>query len=552
MRREKVAIGLACLLMSVWTLFASPARADTTTGGGDANAARSVVLVIDTSGSMKGAKLEGARTAVSAYASALPSDVRVGVVAFASKATVELRPTRDRQAVDTALASLRPRGGTSLYDAVLAAVRVADRAGASRIVVITDGNDSTSKATLTVTANTLARSGIRLDAVDMRPAKVPGAGLRRLAGAGHGKAVMARNAAELAKALAALPKVVKPTPKPVQPDNGEGLAVSGALRTVLIMFFVGVLALLAWAFWLASSLRRKDRRVRRIVESYGTSSGGGAGENASLYDRSPVMGAALSMASRMAASKGIGGRLAVLLSRGGLGLQPAEWLLVQAGLVIALVVVFAMLTGHVLIGVLLGLVAGVLAGHGWLTQKAKRRARAFDERLPDALQLLASGLASGFAFAQAVDSVAQRGPEPVAAEFNRALAEARLGADLEDALERTAVRMDSRDLQLTVMSIRIQREVGGNLAETLRTTVATMRERAYLRRQVRTLGAEGRLSAYILTALPVGIAAFLFVVRGAYVRTLYTDMIGLVLVAGAVVSMTIGVIIMRKIIRVEA
>ena len=90
----------------------------------------------------------------------------------------------------------------------------------------------------------------------------------------------------------------------------------------------------------------------------------------------------------------------------------------------------------------------------------------------------------------------REGAEPVATEFGRALAETRLGGDLEDALERTAVRNGSQDLAWLVMAIRIQREVGGNLSEVLETAVETMRERARLRRHVRALSAEGRLSAY--------------------------------------------------------
>ena len=103
--------------------------------------------------------------------------------------------------------------------------------------------------------------------------------------------------------------------------------------------------------------------------------------------------------------------------------------------------------------------------------------------------------------------MAKDAPEPAAKEFSRALAEARIGADVSDALDHMAVRMDSENMRWATMAIRIQREVGGNLAETLRTTAATLREREMLRRQVRALSAEGRLSAYILIALPFGLLA---------------------------------------------
>ena len=120
------------------------------------------------------------------------------------------------------------------------------------------------------------------------------------------------------------------------------------------------------------------------------------------------------------------------------------------------------------------------------------------------LTLLASSLATGFSLPQAIDAIVRDAAEPAAKEFSRALAETRIGADLEDSLDRLAHRLDSDNLRWTTMAIRIQRQVGGNLAETLRTTAATLRERESLKREVRALSAEGRLSAYILIALPVG------------------------------------------------
>ena len=149
-----------------------------------------------------------------------------------------------------------------------------------------------------------------------------------------------------------------------------------------------------------------------------------------------------------------------------------------------LAVALTLATGNVVIGILAGALLGWLSMHVILSIRIGRRRAAFGEQLPDVLQLIAGSLQSGFSLPQAVDAVVREGSQPAASEFSRALVEARLGADLEDALNRVADRMDSDDLRWTVMAIRIQREIGGNLAEVLRTTVGTIRERAYLRRQV--------------------------------------------------------------------
>jgi len=111
--------------------------------------------------------------------------------------------------------------------------------------------------------------------------------------------------------------------------------------------------------------------------------------------------------------------------------------------------------------------------------------------------------------------------------------------------------MDSTDLRWSVMAIRIQREVGGNLAEVLLTTVGTMRERAFLRRQVKALSAEGRLSAYILIALPVIVGAWFFYSDSAYMRLLYTTVPGLIMFVGSAVLVVLGAFWMRKLIDIE-
>jgi Flp pilus assembly protein TadB len=209
------------------------------------------------------------------------------------------------------------------------------------------------------------------------------------------------------------------------------------------------------------------------------------------------------------------------------------------------------LTGSVIIGVLVGALAGWLGMRMLLSFLIRRRRRAFADQLPDLLQLLASSLRSGFSLLQALDAVVREAGQPAGGEFGRALAEGRLGADLEDCLETIADRMGSEDLRWTVMAIRIQRGIGGNLAEVLSTTVTTIRERGYLRRQVQALSADGRLSAYILIALPVVIGGCLFLARRSYMRPLYTTHMGEVMLVGAIVLEAIGTALMRQIIKVE-
>ena len=244
-------------------------------------------------------------------------------------------------------------------------------------------------------------------------------------------------------------------------------------------------------------------------------------------------------------------RLAERLDIAGIARKPAEWALLGGCLGIAIAAALSLVTSYVLLGVLAGALIGWLAMRLSLSLRIARRRVAFADQLPDVLQLIASALRSGFSLPQALDAVVREDNQPIAGEFSRALGEARLGGDLEDGLEAVASRMESDDLHWTVLAIRIQQGVGGNLAEVLLTIAGTIRERAFLRRHIRALSAEGRLSAYILIALPLLVGTWLFVTDPQYMRPLYTTHIGeIVLVVGSLM-LVLGIFWMRKTIKIE-
>lgn len=239
------------------------------------------------------------------------------------------------------------------------------------------------------------------------------------------------------------------------------------------------------------------------------------------------------------------------LERAGSELKPAEWVLVHG---VALV-------GAVAVGLLLGagsplvVVAALLLGAAvpwlWLGVRAAQRLRAFNAALPDTLQLISGSLSAGLSLAQSLDTVVREGSEPIAGEFRRVLVETRLGVPLEDALEGVTDRFESKDFAWVVMAIRIQRQVGGNLAELLDTVAATMREREYLRRQVSTLSAEGRISAWVLGALPPVFLLYLAVTNADYVRPLWTTGMGVVMLLGAALWLAVGAFVMSRMVKVE-
>jgi tight adherence protein B len=150
-----------------------------------------------------------------------------------------------------------------------------------------------------------------------------------------------------------------------------------------------------------------------------------------------------------------------------------------------------------------------------------------------------------------VDTVVHEAGDPIAGEFHRVLTEARLGRPLEEAFEAMAKRTRSVDFEWTVMAIKLQRQVGGNLAEVLATVSTTIRDRYSLKRQVRALSAEGRLSSLILSVLPLLIFVALFLLNPTFLAPLYSTAVGLAMMAGAGVLMIIGVFWLRKLTQIK-
>lgn len=183
--------------------------------------------------------------------------------------------------------------------------------------------------------------------------------------------------------------------------------------------------------------------------------------------------------------------------------------------------------------------------------RGRGRVARFEAELPDALDLLAGALEAGAPLAQGMQLVAAEGSAPIAAEFQRILADHRIGASFTDAFEASAVRIGSRDFLWCAQVVRVQQEFGASLAGVLRTVAEFMRWRLEIRGEVRALTAEGRISAIVLTAVPVLLVAFFVLVNPAYLSLLVTRPLGWLMTISAVFLLVFGTLWMRRIVRVE-
>jgi tight adherence protein B len=209
-----------------------------------------------------------------------------------------------------------------------------------------------------------------------------------------------------------------------------------------------------------------------------------------------------------------------------------------------------LMTKSAIIGFLAGLISIFLPGL-IVNSKKKKRSMAMTNQLPEALNIISSGLRAGFSFPQAVSIVVREMEPPLAYEFSRVLRENRIGKPMDEALNDLLERVENDDLELLITALLIQRQVGGNLAEVLDGISHTIRERVRIKGEIRTLTAEGRMSGIILSILPLAAAGGFFLLNPDYIAILFREAIGIALVVAAVILQIIGIFIIRKIVNID-
>jgi tight adherence protein B len=293
--------------------------------------------------------------------------------------------------------------------------------------------------------------------------------------------------------------------------------------------------------------RARSKRERTLAARIG-----GAGREEGKEESSThwMPGAFTEAGQRFAVATGFSAGLDERLEQAGLPILAGEFIALTVACALAGAVFAGLLLQNI---VFILLIAGLAAliPHFWMTRAHRKRENKLLEQLADTLSILASSLRAGYSFLQALDTVSKEIGEPSASEFQRVVAEIRLGRPIDDALAAMAMRINSEDLKWAVIAINIQRQVGGNLAEVLDIVANTVRERAYIRRQVKVLSAEGRLSVAILASLPFGILLYLTIVNPGYVRPLFTTTPGLVLLVVAGTLMGLGIWVMTRIVKID-
>ena len=308
------------------------------------------------------------------------------------------------------------------------------------------------------------------------------------------------------------------------------------LALVFALSFAGIWAVLApdpqMVRRLRSVVRRGQAQVAEAVR-----------EEPSRTPRERIVAALEAVTVLKALLESLEGRLRAA----DLELRAGEFLLLSLGLGAAGLVLALLLGGAFWL-----LVPALLAVPAiFLGSRSQERRKQIGLALPDALGSTASALRAGFSLLQALDACARQTKGPLGQEFERMLAETRVGVPVDEALENLAQRAGSPDLSLMVTAVQIQRQVGGNLAEVLDRIQQTIRERVRLQAEVRALSAQGRMSSVIIGLLPIGLLVLMALIAPAFVGPMFQPGIGRMLLIQAAMFEVVGFFVLSRVVRIE-
>jgi tight adherence protein B len=560
-----------------------------------------VALAFDVSGSVEPV-FEQIQAAATSFVRDVTDDgVAVALIPFSSTVEVTVPPTSDVDVLEAGIAELTVSGRTVMYDAIVTSSQVledefAGTDGIGQIVVFSDGADNGSEATLdeaigaaqsveapvttvawetddfdpeaaaalaeatdgtvvasqdaadveglfqTVAADITSQYQIRYGSDILQPAELP---LAVVVDTPLGQARVDSLAINVREAEAVAPQA--PAPSQLPGPRVEVLGTGIGLWIGLGAAFFAALALL-WVALVSTRRSAGARTLERGLRVFSRDRRAVSDEIALPTSR--LTERAIDLVSRVPKPQGFDQRLQLNLDRAAWLIRSNEFLVLclASGLLAALIIGGA--TQNLVAGLTIG---AVLAFVPVLVMKLKieRRGRAFMDQLPGTLQLLAGSLRAGYGLLQALDTVVKEADEPTSSEFARVLTEVRLGMPIDESLEGMAQRLDSDDFHWVVLAIGIQREVGGNLAELLTTVATTMRNRAALRRQIRVLSAEGRISAWVVGLMPFFVAFAMFILNPPYLAELFTRIEGLVMVGVGALLLIAGAFWLKKIVTIE-
>jgi tight adherence protein B len=277
-------------------------------------------------------------------------------------------------------------------------------------------------------------------------------------------------------------------------------------------------------------------------------------ESASARVESQLKKAIASRKPKMHKAAGSGSRVEALqlrLQRTGKGWTLTQYLYASLGVALAVTAIMYLRSGAVLLSAGIGVVVGAGLPHLVVKRFINKRLNGFNAKFPDAIELLVRGLRSGLPVAETLGVVATEVPGPVGEEFKTVVERMKIGRSMEESLQVTADKLGTAEFQFFVITLAIQRETGGNLAETLGNLADVLRKRAQMKLKIRAMSSESKASAYIVGSLPFIVFGLIWWVNPTYLGQFFVDERLIVTGLGGLIWMSLGAFIMAKMVSFE-
>ena len=546
--------------------------------------AKSVVIAVDRSRSMKGRQLDDAIAAARNFIAAKGGSDRIAVVVFGSHAVQLTGFSSSTIDSDDALRtmSVDARSGTALYDALaLSAGMLAKEVGRARVIVLlTDGQDVSSTSSLAQSVEAAKKASALVYPIVIGGADATRQPLRQMAretgGTFHGaassaalKGVYTSVAAELRRTwrlewvTAARPgeklhlrASLDPegaaaadltVPGDVQAPAGTGTELPSPLYTpfggLLLTLLVAFLVLTACGLVLTSG---KGSWVKSRLTPH-VEGGRRKAKQREKGERLAAFASLFRATEQTFGHRRLWKRLHLMLERADVPLRTVEfaYLIVGCGFTLALL---AAVSGRPTLMILIAFAVGALIPYGWVSFKSRRRMNAFEDQLPDLLVTLAASLKAGHSFKQGIQTVVDEGQDPASKVLGRVITDTQLGRPMDEALAETAERIGSKNFSFVITAVSIQRQVGGSLAGLFDMVADTVRQRQQFARKIKGLTAMGRASAYVLVGLPFFVGLAMTVLNPTYMQPLYHSSTGHTLIMIGLVMMAFGSLILKKLV----
>ncbi|MBO9371561.1 MAG: type II secretion system F family protein [Chloroflexi bacterium] len=313
-----------------------------------------------------------------------------------------------------------------------------------------------------------------------------------------------------------------------------------------LLLILGILLLIGAVVYLFLGSRQKDEVSERLdrytfgVEEKKKGRGAAGPRVSPLGER----------LDRALAERGFARNLRTQLARANLKLTAGEFIAATIICMILFPAIVFVLRRNIPLS-LLAAVLGFFVPRWYVAYLQGKRLKAFNDQLGDIISMMVNGIRAGYSVLQAMEAVAKEMDEPASEEFGRVVKEVQLGLSLEQALDNLLRRVPSDDLDMTVTAIKVQQEVGGNLAEVLDTISFTIRERVRIKGEIRALTAQARYSGYIVSLLPIGVALFVYTINPGFMGPMFQDPCGWMMLGVAGAGIISGFFITRKIADIE-